>query len=190
LIEAITSAGHEVAAYGLATDRIHWGGLDRATEEQWIAEVRQRFAAAGLAPRTWLSPARQQSFATLDLLAAYGFDVCLDWEADTVPLAMQTERGAILSLPLSNELDDRTLLLDRRQSEEDWIDQLLEAVAYTQTEAPRRGGQMVGFTLTPYVSGQPFRIASLRRLLAALAADPETWCATATQIAEAAATPA
>lgn len=186
LVDAIVQEGHEVAAYGLGTDRIHWGGLDRTTEVAWIAEVRRRFADAGLAPRTWMSPARQQSFATLDLLAAAGFDICLDWEQDTVPVTMKTETNPVIALPLSNELDDRTLLIDRRQSEDDWVAQIVEAVGYTKAEYPRRGSQMVGLTLTPSVSGQPFRTAPLRRMLDAIAADPEVWCGTAGRIAAAA----
>lgn len=185
LVDAIHADGHEIAAYGLGTDHIHWGGLDRATETAWIAEVRQRFDDAGLKPRTWLSPARQQSFATLDLIAAAGFDVCLDWEHDTVPVPMRTDAGPVLALPLSNELDDRTLLIDRRQSEDDWVDQVVESVRYTAAEAPRRGGQMLGFTLTPYVSGQPFRISPLRRLLDGIVGRADVWCATASQIAAA-----
>jgi hypothetical protein len=185
LVDAIVHDGHEIAAYGLGTDRIHWGGLDRATEAAWIAEVRQRFDDAGLKPRTWMSPARQQSFATLDLIAAAGFDVCLDWEQDTVPVAMKTETTPVLALPLSNELDDRTLLIDRRQSEDDWVAQVVEAVHYTKAEHARRGAQMIGFTLTPYVSGQPFRIAPLRTMLDSIAGDTQVWLATAGQIVDA-----
>lgn len=170
LVEAIQAEGHEVAAYGLDTDHIHWGGLDRDIEARWIDEARSRFQAAGLSPTTWMSPARQQSFATLELLAAAGFTVCLDWEADETPLPMTTPGGPILSLPLSNELDDRLLLMDRRQTEDQWADQVLEAQAYLSAGAERFGGRVLGFTLTPYVAGQPFRIAALRRLLAGLAA--------------------
>jgi hypothetical protein len=44
---------------------------------------------------------------------------------------------------------------------------------------------MIGFTLTPYVSGQPFRIAALRAMLDAIAGDSEVWCGTAGEIATA-----
>lgn len=182
LIDAIQADGHEIAAYGLSTDCIHWGGLDRETEAAWVAEVRQRFEAAGLAPRAWMSPARQQSFATLDLLAAHGFDICLDWEMDETPVKMRTSAGDVCALPLSNELDDRTLLIDRRQTEDEWADQVLEAARYLAAGADRFGSRMLGFTLTPYVSGQPFRIAALRRLLQELR-ELGAWSASASDIA-------
>jgi hypothetical protein len=187
LVEAIQADGHEIAAYGLSTSHIHWGGLERETERAWVAEVRERFASHGLTPRCWLSPARQQSFVTLDLLRQFGFEVCLDWEVDSVPLPMRTDHGPVLALPLSNELDDRSLLIDRRQSEDEWADQVIAAVDYLKGEGPRFGGQMIGFTLTPYVTGLPFRIKALRRLLAALAGDPAIWAATAAEIVTASA---
>ncbi|WP_421738082.1 polysaccharide deacetylase family protein [Caulobacter sp.] len=186
LIEAILLDGHEIAAYGLSTDHIHWGGLDPADEAGWVDQVRTAFDAADLKPRAWLSPARQQSFATLDLIAKAGFDLCLDWEQDSVPLAMRTVHGPVVALPVSNELDDRTLLIDRRQTEDDWSGQVLEAAACLKAEAPRYGGQVLGFTLTPYVAGQPFRIHAVREILAGLAKD-DAWVATASQIADVAA---
>lgn len=184
LVRAIVEDGHEVAAYGLSTTHIHWGGLDRAEEAAWVAEVRARFDAVGLKPRAWLSPARQQSFATLDLIAAQGFDVCLDWEADEAPLPMTTEAGPVVAVPLSNELDDRFLLIDKHQTEDEWAAQLLEAAAYLKTDAARFGGRSLGFTLTPYVSGQPFRIAIVERVLATLAADAQARCVTVSEAAQ------
>jgi peptidoglycan/xylan/chitin deacetylase (PgdA/CDA1 family) len=186
LLDAIFSAGHEIAAYGRSPEHIHWTGLEPGVEAAWVAEVRARFDAAGLKPRTWLSPARQQSFATLELIAAAGFDLCLDWEQDDTPIRMETPAGAVTALPLSNELDDRTLLIDRRQTEADWAAQILEARDHLKAGAERFGGRVLGFTLTPYVVGQPFRIAALRGLLADLARDPAVWTATASEIAEAA----
>lgn len=184
LLEAILADGHEVAAYGLAADRIHWSGLEPGVEANWIAEVRRRFDAAGLNPRAWMSPARQQSFATLDLIAQQGFDICLDWEIDEVPVRLRTDAGGVTALPLSSELDDRSLLIDRRQTEDEWADQILAAAQYLSAGGGRFGGRTLGFTLTPYVSGQPFRIAALRRMLTGLR-DVGAWTATASEIAAA-----
>lgn len=186
LIEAVVADGHEIAAYGLSTEHIHWGGLERETEVAWIAEVRARFDAAGLKPRAWLSPARQQSFNTLEMIAAAGFDVCLDWEQDEVPVVMTTPAGEVSAVPLSNELDDRFLLIDKRHAEDVWAHQIVEASEYLKSDYDRFGGRVLGFTLTPYVSGQPFRIHALKTMLNALGGDPAVWNATASRIADAA----
>jgi peptidoglycan/xylan/chitin deacetylase (PgdA/CDA1 family) len=184
LVQRILADGHEIAAYGYSTDHIHWGGLDRAEERKWVQDTRAAFEAFGLKPRTWMSPARQQSFATLDLIAEAGFDTCLDWEQDNVPIDMKTEHGLVRAVPLFSELDDRTLLIDRRQSEQEWATQILAARDCLKAEGPRYGGQVLSFTLTSYVSGQPFRTAPMRRLLKTLGADRDVWNASAAEIAD------
>lgn len=186
LIDAIAADGHEIAAYGWDADSIHWSGMAHEEEAALVQRVRSAFDAAGLAPRTWLSPARQQSFATPDLIRAAGFDISLDWEMDNVPVSMRTKAGALSCAPLSNELDDRKLLIDQRQSEAEWRDQILEACALLKSEDERFGAQVLSFTLTPYVIGQPFRIWALHEMLAALAHDGAVWAARAHDIADAA----
>lgn len=186
LVDAILEDGHEIAAYGWDTDHIHWSGLAVADERALVARVRSAFHRAGLAPRTWMSPARQQSFATLELIAEAGFDACLDWEQDTTPVAMTTPAGVVHAAPLSCELDDRLLMIDRHQSEASWSAQILEAVRRHAEESERFGGQAVGFTLTPYVSGQPFRTRAVRDTLNALGGSATVWSATAGEIVDAA----
>ena len=126
LVEAALEDGHEIAAHGWSTDAIHHSGLSEGEERALVARAREAFERLGLKPRTWMSPARQQSFRTLSLIAEAGFDVCLDWEQDEVPVVMTTDAGMVHAVPLMNELDDRTLLIDRRQTEDAWIDQVLE----------------------------------------------------------------
>lgn len=185
LIEAILADGHEIAAYGWDTDTIHWGGIDPRLEAEYIAKTRTAFDDAGLKPRSWMSPARSQSEATPDLIKAAGFDICLDWESDAIPFAMTTNHGPLTCVPVSNEMDDRKILIDQRQSEAEWRDQILAARDLIVEEAPRFGGQVLSFTLTPYISGLPFRIWALREVLAALANDPHVWSASASEIADA-----
>jgi hypothetical protein len=182
LIQAVIADGHEIAAYGVDTDHLHWGGLDEAVERRWVQGVRAAFDKAGLTPTTWMSPARQQSFRTLDLIAEAGFQTCLDWEQDSTPVAMKTKGSNVIAAPLMNELDDRLLLHDRRQTEEEWAIQVIEAKSFLKTEHAARGGQVLGFTLTPYLMGQPFRNWALRRVLRDLADDPQVWTAGAQAI--------
>jgi allantoinase len=186
VIEVLQADGHEIAAYGVDTDHIHWGGLDQATERTWVQQTREAFDAAGLKPTTWMSPARQQSFKTLDLIAEAGFTACLDWEQDTVPVPMKTASSDVSAVPLSYELDDRVLLHDRRQTEEAWASQIIEAKDFMKTEEARYGGQVLGFTLTPYLSGQPFRTWAVRKIAQAMGEDAGVWSATASEIAAAA----
>ena len=165
LIERIQSDGHEIAALGLDMDNIHWGKLDTNTEAQWVEKTRNLFSQAGLQPTTWMSPARQQSEITLDLIAAQSFKTCLDWEFDCTPSPMQTKHGPIMMVPNLNELDDRKILIEKRQSENSWAEQILEAATYSNSIATTDNPQGFALMLTPYVSGLPFRIRKVRETL-------------------------
>ena len=185
LAQAIVEDGHEVAAAGLNGDAIHHGALDEDEERRRIAAVRAAFDGAGLAPRSWLSPARQQSFNTPDLLVEHGFDICLDWEIDQVPVAMRTRSGPLTCLPLHNELDDYKLIIERTQEEAVWARQIAESREALLEESGERGSQVFGFSLTPFVSGQPFRYPALDGVLAGIAGDSRCRTETAQEIAAA-----
>lgn len=168
LIDSIQNDGHEIAALGLDMDKIHWDELDSKTERQWVQETRELFTKANLHPTSWMSPARQQSTRTLDLIAEHGFTTCLDWEFDCTPMPMKTDHGDITMIPNLNELDDRKIFIEKRHSEDDWATQIIEAVEYSNSIATTSSPQGFAFTLTPYISGLPFRIKAIAKTLAHL----------------------
>lgn len=164
LVRTVKAAGHEVAAHGISTAHIHHEGLSNADEALWIDQVRATFPDAV----SWMSPARNQGFRTLDLIAKAGFRICLDWEADQRPCVFQTQHGPIRSLPNYNELSDFSLLLDRSQTEAEWCEQIVEAARYSVDLYDSEGASAFAFTLTPYIAGQPFRMSAVRRILSEL----------------------
>lgn len=182
LIDAILTDDHEIAAHGLDTDSIHWSGVDADTEKRYVDETRAAFDKAGLAPRTWMSPARQQSFRTPDLIRAAGFDICLDWEPDRVPVSMTAEAGAIDAFPVLNELDDRHILSTKNHPEDIWRDQIFEAAAMMKAEAAQYGAGCFGFTMTPYIAGLPYRQWAVRDILSALSLDQDIMIDTVSSI--------
>lgn len=183
-IEAIIADGHEIAAHGWDTDAIHWGKIDPDQEKTYIAKTRAAFTAAGLQPRAWMSPARQQSFQTPDLIREAGFNICLDWEMDSVPVAMKTAHGDLNALPVSGELDDRLILQTKHQTEAEWRDQILEASRLMISEAPHHGVQTLSYTMTPYIAGLPFRLWAVRDILSSLSENKAIKLATASQIVD------
>ncbi|MEM7731027.1 MAG: polysaccharide deacetylase [Pseudomonadota bacterium] len=156
-------ADHEVIAHGVSTDHIHHEGMNEAEEDALIRQILDALPPV----EGWMSPARNQSSRTLERLGGAGLRYCLDWEPDSMPIATST---GVTLLPNKYELSDFTLLHTRRQTEEAWKRQILEAVDYLASEHERFGGQALCLTLTPYIIGQPFRIAMLEALLAELRA--------------------
>ena len=178
LMSTLEDEGHEIAAHGVSTAHLHHEGLSETEERSLIAHCRKVLPDA----TTWMSPARNESFRTPDLLAEAGFKVCLDWEADQTRLALDTKSGSLAALPLMNELSDFKLMAVQSQQADDWADQILESASYQVAAHARYGAQCFGFTLTPYVSGQPFRIHALCRLLDGLAKMDGLDVATAGQV--------
>ena len=176
LLDAVREAGHEVIAHGVSTDHIHHEGLSEAEEVKFIARTKLALPDA----TGWLSPARNESFRTPRLLAEAGYAYTLDWEMDSQPVRMETEAGDLAAVPLTYELSDFTLLHMRRQSEDVWVRQLLEAVDYLAAERP---GNSLAFRLTPYLAGQPFRIHAVRELLSELTSREDVWLATPGEVA-------
>lgn len=165
LVARIQKDGHMIAAYGLDMDCIHWGELDLATERAWVHETRALFDEAGLSSTTWMSPARQQSVNTLDVIAAHGFTTCLDWEFDNAPKPMRTRHGDVTMVPHLSELADRKILIEKRHSEAEWSSQLIEAATYSTAQSSIQSPQGFAVTITPYLSGLPFRIRAVEQTL-------------------------
>jgi peptidoglycan/xylan/chitin deacetylase (PgdA/CDA1 family) len=164
LIQTLENAGHEIAAHGVSTAHIHHDGLSVEDEKALIAHTKAVLPGA----TTWMSPARNESFRTPELVADAGYRVLLDWEADQRPLPFKTRAGDLTALPVMHELSDFKLMIDNRQQADDWATQVLEAAAFHISDYERAGAQCFGFTLTPYVVGQPFRIHALERLISGL----------------------
>lgn len=168
LIQSVRAAGHEIAAHGVSTAHIHHAGLSLSEEKDLVDACRLVLPEA----TTWMSPARSQSFHTLDLLAEAGFTACLDWEIDQAPVAFKAGDNRIVGVPNHIELSDWTLLADKCHSEDEWAEQICEAAQLLVAEHDQAGAQSFGFTLTPYIAGQPFRITALRKMLTHMAATP------------------
>jgi peptidoglycan/xylan/chitin deacetylase (PgdA/CDA1 family) len=167
-------------------DHLHHGGLDPAEEKRWIeqslAVLRQ---ASGQAVRGWLSPAKSESFQTLDLLAQSGLDYVCDWVNDDMPYAMRTTGGPLVAMPHPVDIDDYTILVNNHHTEDDFRDQVIDHFDVLYREASADNGRVMAISLHPWVIGQPYRIRALEEALAHIMRHRGVWAATGSQILEA-----
>ena len=186
LITACVERGWEVIANGLDMDHLHYEGLPRDEErglvEESLAILRR---VSGQTIRGWLSPARSESFATLDLAAAAGIDYVCDWVNDDMPFAIRTETRAIHAMPLSNDIDDHTILIQNRHSEDAFTQQVCDQFDVLYKEAATQGGRILALPLHPWVIGQPYRIGALERALTHIMGHTDVWAATGAEILDA-----
>lgn len=185
IIADIVSGGHEILAHSTDMNGTIASGLAEEEERRLIVEARDTLAGAiGHAPRGWQSIARSQSWNTPKLLVEEGFDYMCDWVNDDLPYLARTDAGTIVSLPFNHELSDRQIIGVQQQSIESLAQQVKDAFEWLRGEANQYGGRVLPLTLTPYISGLPYRVQAVEDLLAWLGSQQEGWFATAGEIVD------
>ena len=169
LARTLAARGDELIAHGPHMDALHFQGLSENTERAFIESSRDALAAIGPTPRGWLSPAKQQSSLTPDLLHEAGFAYMLDWVNDELPYRFSTRKGSITAIPLSTELEDRFVMLNNLHSEHSWVTQVSDAIDWLGSEASPSSPRLLMLLVHAWVVGQAHRIAAFETLLARIA---------------------
>ena len=186
LIKACVDRRWEIIANGLDMDHLHYTGLPIEDEKQQIAtalSVLQR--VSGQKIRGWLSPAKSQSHATLDLIAAAGLEYCCDWGNDDMPYAMRTDAGPLTAMPHPIDIDDYSILVQNHHSEDEFTEQLCDHFDVLYDEAATQGGRVMAISLHPWITGQPYRIGALEKALTHMIQRRGVWNATGGEILDA-----
>jgi peptidoglycan/xylan/chitin deacetylase (PgdA/CDA1 family) len=192
LLRDVASAGHEIVGHGVDMGHVHHGGLSPETEEAWIRRSLAILrAASGQGVEGWISPALSESHATPDLLAAHGVRWTGDFINDDLPYPMQVAKGSLHALPYKHLPSDLQVLFQYKQTEQDWIDQLVDQfdVLHRESGTPL-GGRVVPIVIHPWIIGQPHRIHALEAALDHIigtsgAAHAGVWNATGAEILDA-----
>jgi len=185
LISVLRKRGEEILAHGWDMDSLHHGGLAPEEESELIDRSLDSLQEAfGTEIRGWLSPARNESPHTPDLLAERGIHWFADWVNDDMPYRFRTANGDLWAMPLSNELEDRFILMQNLHSEESWANQVCDACDFLLKEAEVSGGRILSLNLHPWLMGQPHRIAHLEQALDYITSRSGVWPATPGEILE------
>lgn len=187
LLERVLKRGDELLAHGWNMDSPHVAPLAPDAEAELVRRSLARLRAlSGQRVRGWLSPGRLETAATPDLIAAEGIEYFCDWVNDDMPYRFRTAAGPLWAIPLSNELDDRFVLMDNLHSAESYMEQVMDACDLLLEEARASGGgRILALSVHPWMLGQPHRIGYFERALAYVMAQPGVWSAGAGEIADA-----
>jgi peptidoglycan/xylan/chitin deacetylase (PgdA/CDA1 family) len=186
LIGECTARGWEILAHGLDMDHLHYEGLPVAEERALVAgSLAILREASGQQVRGWLSPAKCESRATLDLVAEAGLDYVCDWVNDDMPYPVRAGARTIHAMPHPSDSDDYAVLINNHHDEDEFRDQLIDQFDALYAEAAAQGGRLMAISLHPWIIGQPYRIGALEDALAHIAQHPEVWPATGAEILDA-----
>jgi len=186
LIGKLAARGDEILCHGYHMDALHYGGQDETEEAQLVERALTGLRAiTGQPIRGWLSPAKNESANTPELLADNGVVYFCDWVNDDMPYRFRTSRGELTAMPLSTELDDQFVIQSNGHSEGSWVDQVCDACDLLLQEAEQHGGRILGLNIHPWLMGQPHRIGHLERAFEYISAQKGVWSAPAGEILDA-----
>ena len=191
LVQRLKEHGGEFIAHGWNMDHLHYGGQPLEEEADLVKRsVETLRRVTGQPVRGWLSPAKHQSFNTLDLLAENGIEYCADWVNDDMPYFCHTKlshdkAGRLAMMPLATEIEDQFVMNQNLHSEDSWVTQVKDAFDFLLEESREHGGRMFALNLHPWLVGQPHRIACLEEVLAHISEHNEVWQAPAGKILDA-----
>lgn len=187
LLRDILARGDEITCHSWSMDTAHAGGLDPAAEAELVKRSLGRLRELTKRDiRGWISPGKQESAVTPDLIKAEGIEYFCDWVNDDMPYAFRTANGPLWAMPLSTELEDRFVLLDNLHPAQSWAEQVQDACDLLLAEAASSGsGRILSLSLHPWVLGQPHRIRYLEQALEHVTSKPGVWSASAGEILDA-----
>lgn len=184
LVKCCRDLGWELIGHGISFAQMI---NERMSEEEERAIILRTLdaitCAGGERPVGWHGPDYGESKRTPRLLAESGVRYVCDWPNDEQPYRMIVPTGELVSLPVTQELDDIRMLRERGVSVERWRYAAIEAFERLYEDG-KSSGRLFVLNLHPYVIGQPFRIGYLNDVIDQVAARDGVWIATGREIVE------
>lgn len=126
-------------------------------------DVLEKFT--GTRPVGWLGPGLTQTFETPELLAAAGVKYIGDWVYDDEPTVIATEKGPLVTLPYTVELNDIPMMIVQHHESGYWAQRCKDQFDRLWQEGAERP-RIMAMAIHPYISGQPHRIKYLEEIYA------------------------
>jgi allantoinase len=149
--------------------------------------IKNTFAAiekgTGKRPRGWLGSGLQETWDTLDLLAAEGGDYVCDWTNDDQPYIMTLDGGrTLVSVPYSHEINDKPAFEKFHRTADEFHDMICRQFDVLYREGAE-SGRVMAIAIHPYLTGVPHRIDAFEAALGYIARHQQVWKTTGTEIA-------
>jgi peptidoglycan/xylan/chitin deacetylase (PgdA/CDA1 family) len=138
---------------------------------------------AGVRPRGWLGSGLQETWNTLDHLAAAGLDYVSDWGPnDDQPYFMQAAGKNLVSVPYSYAINDKQALEAAHLTTKEFRDIICDQFDTLYRESSQIA-RVMHIAVHPYLTGLPYRIAALDSALEHICGHSGVWLATGSEIA-------
>jgi peptidoglycan/xylan/chitin deacetylase (PgdA/CDA1 family) len=162
--------------------------LNEAPPGEEAQIIKRTFAtierASGARPQGWLSSGLQETWDSLDLLAAEGCRYVCDWCNDDQPYMMHLDGGrSLVSVPYPQQTNDKPAYERMYVSPPEFRDMICRTFDVLYREGAE-SGRVLPIALHPYISGMPHRIGALDAALEYICRHEGVWRVTGAEIAE------
>jgi len=155
-------------------------GEEAGIIQRTLATIAQ---ATGTRPAGWLGSGLQETWETLDLLAAAGCDYVSDWTNDDQPYMMALEGGKrLVAMPYSHEINDKPAFERAHRTADEFREMICRQFDVLYREGAQ-SGRVMAIAIHPYLTGVPHRIAAFDAALAYICRHERVWKATGAEIA-------
>ena len=184
--QMIGDGGHETCSHGWRG--VHQFSYNEERETEFIAHAVQSIqTTTGTRPYGWLSRYLHTD-RTRRLLAEAGFLYHMDDFSDDVPrwTTVETTHGpkAMVIVPYALDTNDMKFWLDPGFTPQQWLDYAIDTFDRLYTEGADRP-VMMSLGLHLRIIGRPGRIGALEKFIAYVQAQPDVWCDSRFEIAQA-----
>jgi peptidoglycan/xylan/chitin deacetylase (PgdA/CDA1 family) len=158
--EAAKRAGWEFMGHAYDQMPIH-KCEDQAAMIGRSMDILERFV--GARPVGWLGPGLTQTLETPELLVAAGVKYIGDWVYDDEPTTIRTDRGALVTLPYTVELNDIPMMIVQHHESDYLLRRAIDQFDRLYAEGKQRA-KIMALAIHPYISGQPHRMRYLEAI--------------------------
>jgi peptidoglycan/xylan/chitin deacetylase (PgdA/CDA1 family) len=125
----------------------------------------------GRRPVGWLGPGLTQTFETPELLVEAGVKYIGDWVYDDEPTTIRTDRGPLVTLPYTVELNDIPMMIVQHHESDYLLKRAIDQFDRLYEEGGERA-KVMSLAIHAYISGQPHRIKYLEKFYEYVASKP------------------
>jgi allantoinase len=158
--EQARADGWEFMGHSYEQGPIHAEPDQKAMVERSLGII-ERFT--GKRPLGWLGPGLTETFDTPEILAGAGVKYIGDWVYDDEPTVIRTEKGPLVTLPYTVELNDIPMMLVQHHDSDHLLRRSIDSFDRLYAESKDRP-KIMSIAIHPYISGQPFRIKYLEQI--------------------------
>jgi peptidoglycan/xylan/chitin deacetylase (PgdA/CDA1 family) len=125
----------------------------------------------GYKTRGWMGPGLTQTEQTPELLVEAGYEYTADWILDDQPCPVNTNKGPLVSVPYTTELNDIPIMLLQNHRSNMLYERTMEHFD-TLYEEGKDNVRIMSIAVHPYIHGVPHRIGYFRKIYEELSKKP------------------